>query len=474
MLFNSLQFFAFFIIVYALYLLLPHKWQNRMLLAASCVFYGSWDWRFLFLLFTTISIDYICAVKIHDSTDDKRRRIFLRISIGANLLFLGSFKYFNFFAENLQGLLAHFGLHAPLFVLNIVLPLGISFYTFEAITYVFDVYRKAALPTRSFSDYALFVIYFPHLIAGPIMRANDLLPQIQNKRVVGPDKFYEGCYLVSWGLFQKICVADNLAKIVDPFFASQPPYNGAQVLLVLYAFAFQIYCDFAGYSNIARGLGKCMGFDIMVNFDLPYFASGARAFWQRWHISLSTFMKDYLYISLGGNRRGQIIAYRNLGITMLLGGLWHGASWTFVLWGAYHAVLVAAERLASSVIRMVRFRPLITGKVWSAVKIIFFFQLVCLGWVFFRAESLHQAGLMLRSLICFRFQAVGALYQTTVGLISAVWFLVAMEIMQYRNNDQLAVFKWHWLLQGIIYSFIIFMIITNGSDGAKEFIYFQF
>ena len=288
MLFNSLQFAVFFIIVYGLYLVLDHKWQNRMLLAASCIFYAAWDWRFLCLMFISITTDYFCAIKIQESAGERRRKIFLFLSIFVNLGILGFFKYFNFFATSMEVALDYFGLSVRPYLLHIILPVGISFYTFQAMSYTIDIYRREMEPTRSFRDYALFVVYFPHLVAGPIMRARDLLPQVIRSRKLSLEQFYEGCYLIFWGLFQKIFVADNLARLVDPVFSSSPPYGGANVLIAMYAFAFQIYCDFAGYSNIARGLGKCMGFNIMINFNLPYFATNPSDFWKRWHISLST------------------------------------------------------------------------------------------------------------------------------------------------------------------------------------------
>ena len=305
MLFNTLQFAIFFIIVYSLYLLFNHKWQNWMLLVASYIFYGAWDWRFLSLIFISTILDYICGLQIYKSRYLKRKRLFLFFSVFGNLAILGFFKYFNFFATNLQELLKIFGFSIHPHFLHIILPIGISFYTFQTMSYTIDIYRGRMAPTKKFFDLALFVAFFPQLVAGPIERAKHLLPQILVPRKLSLDKFYEGCYLIFWGLFQKVFIADNLAKIVDPVFAGNSPYNGIQVILALYAFAFQILCDFSGYSNIARGLGKCMGFDIMVNFNLPYFSTNPREFWRRWHISLSTWLRDYLYISLGGNRRGK-------------------------------------------------------------------------------------------------------------------------------------------------------------------------
>jgi len=400
MLFNSLQFAIFFLIVYSLYLAFNHRWQNIMLLVASYVFYGSWDWRFLSLIFISTVLDYVCGIKIHETDDQKRRKFFLILSIVGNLSILGFFKYFNFFASSLHGLMGHFGLNLDPVFLRIILPLGISFYTFQTMSYTIDIYRRHMNPTRKFFDFALFVAFFPQLVAGPIERAKHLLPQILSPRKITLHKFYEGCYLIFLGLFMKVLIADNLARIVDPVFAQGAPYNGAMVLIALYAFAFQIFCDFAGYSNIARGLGKSMGFDIMINFNLPYIATNPREFWHRWHISLSAWLRDYLYIPLGGNRKGTLFTYRNIVITMLLGGLWHGAAWTFVFWGAFHGILLIIHRAIEPFLSMIPSpKGFFTKKAWFYAKAIFFFQIVCLGWLLFRAQSLTQVADMLHGLI---------------------------------------------------------------------------
>ncbi|MFC1453529.1 MBOAT family O-acyltransferase, partial [Verrucomicrobiota bacterium] len=347
MLFNTVQFFVFFAVVLALYAALGHRWQNRLLLAASYVFYGSWDWRFLCLIFASTVLDYFCGIAIHGSRGGLKRKLFLAFSVAGNLSLLGVFKYFDFFAYNLQRLLTLCGLDIDMPYLRVVLPVGISFYTFQTMSYTIDIYRGRLEPTRRFPDFALFVAFFPQLVAGPIERASRLLPQILNARKLTAARFYEGGYLILWGLFKKVFVADNLATIVDPVFALDGSPGGGQVLVALYAFAFQIYCDFSGYSDIARGVGKCLGFDIMLNFRLPYFARNPRDFWQRWHISLSSWLRDYLYIPLGGNRRGSARTYANLAIVMLLGGLWHGAAGTFILWGGYHGFLLIAHRWLS-------------------------------------------------------------------------------------------------------------------------------
>ena len=476
MLFNSLGFAVFFVIVFSLYISFNHKWQNRMLLVASYVFYGAWDWRFLSLIFISTVLDYVCGLKIYESRDAGRRKLFLFISVFGNLSILGFFKYFDFFAANLAALLGYFGISAHPHLLRIILPIGISFYTFQTMSYTIDIYRKEMEPTRKFFDLALFVAFFPQLVAGPIERARHLLPQILSPRKFGLEKFYEGCYLISWGLFQKMVVADNLAKIVDPVFAGAPPYNGAKVLLALYAFAFQIFCDFAGYSNIARGLGKCMGFDIMLNFNLPYFAVNPREFWRRWHISLSTWLRDYLYISLGGNKRGALITYRNLAITMLLGGLWHGAAWTFVIWGAYHGFLLIIHRLSGPLLAKIPLpRHVFAQKIWLFVKIVFFFNIVCLGWLIFRAQSMTQAFQMFRGLIFnFRIASGLGLLVAFQGIVGAVWFLFLMQIFQFAKKDLFFIFKYNWFLQGVVYFMIFFLLVTFGAGGENEVVYFQF
>lgn len=474
MLFNSQIFLIFFIIVYILYILLNQnlKWQNRMLLVASCIFYGAWDWRFIFLMYISISVDFFCGINIQKSNSQRIRKRFLLISILVNLLILGFFKYFNFFALNLQALLNYLGVPLSLKVLNIILPVGISFYTFEAMSYIIDVYQRRMEATRSYLDYALFVTYFPHLVAGPIMRAKNLIPQITSKRELTLNKFYEGCYLIGWGLFQKVFVADNLARIVNSVFAGNPPYNGFAIMVALYAFAFQIYGDFAGYSNIARGLGKCMGFDIMINFNLPYFSSNPADFWNRWHISLSSWLRDYLYIPLGGNRKGNLITYRNLGFTMLLGGLWHGASWTFIAWGAYHGFLLIIHRLFNERVSLrFNFKSLLVLRMWSLIKILFFFHLVCLGWLLFRAESLNQVYEMCRALF-FNFNFFAGI--GLKALLSTIWLLLVIEYFSFKRNNPNALLRFSVWVRALAYVIIYYSLIIYGARDGQEFIYFQF
>ncbi len=475
MLFNSFQFAVFFLIFYALYLRLGHRAQNRLLLIAGCIFYGAWSWKFLLLLFLTMTIDYFMALKISEAADQKRKKLFLALSITANLATLGFFKYYNFFADSFQTLLSRLEIHAALPVLHILLPIGISFYTFQAMSYTIDTYRGKVAAVKNYFDFAVFVTFFPQLVAGPIERAAHLMPQILSPRRLSFEKFYEGFYLFFWGLFKKIVIADNLAKIADAVFNSSAPYAGAHVLIGTYAFAFQILCDFSGYTDMARGLGKMMGFDILHNFNLPYFSKNPSDFWRRWHISLSTWLRDYLYIPLGGNTGGTFRTCRNLLIVMLLGGLWHGAAWHFVLWGAYHGLLLILYRVLEPVIKKIPSpgsTTLQTAFKWT--NIFFFFNLVCLGWLFFRAGSIGQIGAMLQSLF-FNFQPDSIFIID--GIPQALFLtglLLGMHALQARKNNLLAVFELAVFPRWGLYILAFYLMMGLATGAAKQFIYFQF
>ncbi|MBN1763794.1 MAG: MBOAT family protein [Sedimentisphaerales bacterium] len=475
MLFNSLEFALFFGIVFSLYLFLDHKWQNRMLLGASYIFYGAWNWKFLSLIAISTVLDYMCGLKIHTS-ENRKKKLFLFISVFGNLSILGFFKYFNFFAASLTDLLGYFGLHLDPFMLRIILPVGISFYTFQTMSYTIDIYRRKLKPTRQFLDFALFVAFFPQLVAGPIERASHLLPQILSPRKFRLDYFYEGVYLIFWGLYLKIFIADNMSRIVDPVFAESATYNGPMTLLALYAFTIQIFCDFAGYSNIARGLGRLMGFDIMINFNLPYFATNPREFWRRWHISLSQWLRDYLYIPLGGNKKGTFITYRNLVITMLLGGLWHGAAWTFVLWGAYHGLILIIHRLIEPWLSKIPSpENAWLNKIWFLARVIFFFHVICLGWLIFRAQSLTQLSQMLQCL--FTHFDIANFPEYAVALKQLCIYaslLFIIQIFQYKKDDLLVLFRMKPAFQAALYTFMFYCLLLLGAVSSAEFIYFQF
>jgi len=426
------------------------------------------------MIFST-SIDFFCGLKIDGSKDTQRRKFFLLVSICANLIILGFFKYFNFFVSSLQALLSGFGIAIHPQFLHIILPVGISFYTFQAMSYAIDIYRGEITATKKFSEFALFIAFFPQLVAGPIERAKHLLPQISLPRKLTPEKFGEGCYLIFWGLFQKMFIADSLARIVEPVFSAGAPYNGAMVLLALYAFAFQIFCDFAGYSNIARGLGKCMGFDIMVNFNLPYFAVNPREFWQRWHISLSSWLRDNLYIPLGGNRKGGLITYRNLGITMLLGGLWHGASWTFVIWGIYQGLLLIIHRLIEPLLKKIPSpKSILAVKVWFWIRVVFFFHLICLGWLIFRARSMTQVFSMLHSLI-FNFTASGTgIKPAAFDLVFFIWLLILVQVIQFIKKDPLFILKSNVATKALFFAACCYLVAKRGLPNGEAFIYYIF
>lgn len=394
MLFNSWSFLALALVVYGLYYRLPLAGQNWMLLGASYLFYGSWDPRFLLLLCGSTVFDYTVGVALGVEQRPHVRRRWLMASLIVNLGVLAFFKYFGFFVESASTALAALGFDVPRWTLNIVLPVGISFYTFQTLSYTIDVYARRLAPTASLRDFALFVAYFPQLVAGPIERATNLLPQIVQRRTVTLAHVHRGLWFISWGLFKKVAIADNLAMIVDRAFAPGSTATGLEYLVAIYAFSYQIYCDFSGYSDMARGLAALMGVDLMVNFNRPYLATDPRDFWRRWHISLSTWLRDYLYIPLGGSRGGGRRTALALFATMVLGGLWHGAAWTFVAWGAFHGTLLVLHRFLS-LERGVSVPDTLVGR-W--ISRIVMFHLVGFGWLLFRAESLSQVSTVLFAL----------------------------------------------------------------------------
>jgi alginate O-acetyltransferase complex protein AlgI len=389
-LFDSWVYVWFLVLVWLAYLRLPHVGQNRLLCVAGLVFYGAWDWRFLGLLLATTGIDWACGLGIAASDAPRRRRLLLTLAIAANLTSLGFFKYCDFFAESLVAMGRWFGLELPLAPLGIVLPVGISFYTFQEISYLVDLARGQTRVCRSLRDYVVYVAYFPQLVAGPIERASHLVRQVVEPREVTWAKVRAGLWLLVSGYFLKVVVADNAARVADRAFDAGDG-TGAQALLGVYAFALQIYGDFAGYSNIARGSAALMGFDLMVNFRQPYLATGPSDLWRRWHISLSTWLRDYLYIPLGGNRGGAWRTQRNLVLTMLLGGLWHGAHWKFVLWGLWHGVLLAFGRGRRDAVGGVAPVPVWRAVLLRPLQVVLMFHLTCYGWLLFRCNEIAQA-----------------------------------------------------------------------------------
>jgi alginate O-acetyltransferase complex protein AlgI len=470
MIFNSFIFWAFFALVVTVYWRLPHRGQNLLLLVASYVFYGYWDWRFLGLLFASTVIDFYVSTHLASSQSERTRKILITASVVGNLIFLGFFKYFGFFVEEFAGLLQRLGFEAHVPVLSIVLPVGISFYTFQTMSYTIDVYRRSTQPTKNFLNFALFISYFPQLVAGPIERSSELLPQIEKQRRYRPGDFQEGLYHVLLGLFKKVILADNLAPIANRVFDAAPGTIGSvEVIVGVAAFALQIYGDFSGYSSIAQGVSRWMGIGLTYNFRMPYFSRTPSEFWQRWHVSLSSWLRDYLYVPLGGNRKGKGRTYINLMLTMLLGGLWHGAAWTFIIWGAWHGLLLVGYRLAG----MEGGRNSGGNALESAAQALLMFCLVCVGWIFFRASSLNQA-LMLIGTLGGNYSLSGfSLYAISMILFLAGPLMV-YEWFAYRTGEMLLLLKQPFWVQYIGHLYLLVMLIVFPPLAQQVFIYFQF
>lgn len=477
MLFNSVTFFIFLAIVLPLYYRLKHRGQNWMLLAASYVFYGWWDVRFLALLIGSSIFDYYCGIWIENESRPRQRKWLLAGSMVVNMGVLCTFKYFNFFADSLQSLLSSLGHQASFPTLHIILPLGISFYTFLSMSYTIDVYRGELKATRNPLDYLLFVAFFPHLVAGPIVRASYLLPQCARPRTIKSAEVINGFWLILLGYFKKVVIGDRLAQVVDWGFSQPfPPFSDANAWLIVYAFAFQIYADFSGYSDIARGLSKLMGFELVENFKAPYLVSNPPAFWRNWHISLSTWLRDYLYIPLGGNRCTLPRVYCNLMITMILGGLWHGAGIAYILWGFYHGTLLVAHRLWTQIFRRKKSAEMLQKTLWTrAVQIalvIIFFHLTCIGWLFFRAgASRFSQTAVVKSYL----QAMFTMPQSINALAVGVLLLCGIGLaLQWRNDVMLRFHHWPVKWQATSVVLALLAIASLGVFEGAQFIYFQF
>lgn len=470
--FVSSEFLVLLAIVVPPYFLLPRWVQNYLLLVASYVFYGWWDPRFLTLIAAISTLDYGCALAIaRGSAPVPRpalRRLALATSLAGNLLTLGFFKYFGFFVGSLHRLGEAIHLNLPLPVLHVVLPVGVSFFVFQSMSYTIDVYRGRLPATRRYLDYLLFVSFFPQLVAGPIERATHLLPQVLSPRQPTLAGCYSGVQLMAVGCFKKLVLADNLALVADRVFDSAAP-QGWSVLLGTYAFALQIYCDFSAYTDIARGVARVLGFEIVENFRFPFLATDPSDFWQRWHISLSSWLRDYLYVPLGGSHGGRWLTLRNLMLTMLLGGLWHGAAWHFVVWGAYHGALLV-------IYRVLPLAPLPAGgplgwRFWLRCGI--FFQLSGVGWLVFRATSLTQVWQLLRGLGTGWSLAVSPepalLVVPGLGLS-----LVAFQAWHYRRADPEPWTRWPAWLRCLFYVGLFYGLVFLTAAHRNAFIYFQF
>ena len=469
--FASLEFFAFLALVYAAYRILPHRGQNLLLLGASYFFYACWDWRFLGLIWLSTVVDYVVGKQLAATQDERRRRWLLAFSLAVNLGMLGIFKYFGFFADSLQGMLRGVGMEADWRLLNIVLPVGISFYTFQTLSYTIDIFRRKLQPTENFADFALFVAFFPQLVAGPIERASRFLPQIAKPRQIDFDQSVRGCYLIVFGLFKKIAIADGLAGSVDAVFNSTGAVGTLDIVLATVFFAFQIYCDFSGYSDIARGVAKLLGFELMVNFRFPYFAGNPQEFWRRWHISLSSWLRDYLYVPLGGNRGGTYAMHRNLMLTMTLGGLWHGASWNFVLWGIFQGGILCVHRLIAGK----KADSAANEALWlRVVKMALFFPVVCYGWLLFRATSLDQVAEFTRALTIQPVWGLSVIPTPPLAALAGMILLGAIDFFSYRGDRAEFYLRWPLWLQAGLYASLVFVLLMGLANERSAFIYFQF
>ncbi|MBN2309599.1 MAG: MBOAT family protein [Candidatus Hydrogenedentes bacterium] len=481
MLFNSFQFLAFFPIVAALYFLVPFRRRWLLLLAASYLFYMCWRPGYILLIIASTLIDYVAALEMGKTESRAKRRLYLVLSLCTNLGLLFSFKYFNFFNESVKAFFEFYGLPYEVPMLKVLLPVGISFYTFQTLSYTIDVYRGAREPERHLGYFALYVAFFPQLVAGPIERSTHLLPQFFEKHRFDMDRLRSGLLQMGCGFFKKLIIADRLAVYVNEVYNNPMDYEGLPVLVATYCFAFQIFCDFSGYSDIAIGTARILGFDIMKNFNTPYYAKSIGEFWRRWHISLSTWFRDYLYIPLGGNRVRRRRLYGNLMIVFVLSGLWHGANWTFLFWGALHGCYLIAGIVTGPIRHRLaeRFVPARFEPVHRLVQIAITFHLVLLSWVFFRANSITDAFVLLRGMVHgFSLADPNVLAPVEpFSFLTAVAGIVAMEcvhLAQRRRPLADRLFALPLPLRWAAYYLFIFAIIAFGTFTTEEFIYFQF
>ncbi|MEF3079089.1 MBOAT family O-acyltransferase [Winogradskyella poriferorum] len=477
MLFNSLEFFIFLPIVFTLYWLIGNnriKQQNLLIAVASYVFYGWWDWRFLFLILFSSLVDYTIGLKLNSEDKQSKRKVFLWVSICVNLGFLGFFKYYNFFVDSLVESFTFFGGQLSINTLNIILPVGISFYTFQTLSYTIDVYNKKLEPTKDFLGFMAFVSFFPQLVAGPIERATNLLPQFHKKRQFVYEHAVDGLRQVLWGLFKKVVIADNCAVYANTIFNNQDDYSGSTLLIGAFFFAFQIYGDFSGYSDIAIGISRLFGFNLKRNFAFPYFSRDIAEFWRRWHISLSTWFRDYLYIPLGGSRGGIKMKIRNTFIIFIVSGFWHGANWTFVVWGALNALYFLPLLLLNK--NRVNTNLVAEGKYFPSFRELFqmttTFFITLIAWIFFRADNVTNAFIYIKNMFTANlFTKPEILPMTILGLLI---FFLAIEWL--GRSGEYAIQKVDFLKKPIRWSFYFFLVILifSFTGEQQEFIYFQF
>ncbi len=472
MLFNSYTFAVFLPVVLLVYYALGHRRQNLWLLAASYFFYGCWDYRFLSLILISTVVDFVSGFRIDRSASPAGRKAWLALSVCVNLGILGFFKYFDFFSESTIQLFRLVGLEASTVTLNFVLPVGISFYTFQTMSYTIDIYRGKMKPTHDLPTFALYVAYFPQLVAGPIERAVRLLPQLQRPRCVTTEHLSSGAVLILIGLFKKLVLADSVADSVDAVFADPANASSAVLLRTAYLFAIQIYCDFSGYSDIARGTSRLFGIELVENFNQPYLSTNITEFWRRWHMSLSSWLRDYLYIPLGGNRRGTGRTYANLLTTMFLGGLWHGANWTFVVWGLIHGAYLVAHKLilgGRKPAERVRVSS-VADTLRSAGKLLLTLHLVVLTWIFFRSPDVGAGFHYVCNILAWQGGEPFHWFNPLLLLL----LLMLVDVPQYVRRDHTAILRAPWPLRGAYYATLTLLLLVMGGEVGEPFIYFQF
>jgi len=478
MLFNSINFALFLPVIFMLYWWVNDKslkLQNVLLLVASYFFYACWDWRFLFLLIFSTGLDYYTGIKMHEANNQNRKKFWFWLSIGANLGFLGVFKYYNFFAESLAESLSNIGFQANFWTLQVILPVGISFYTFHGLSYVIDIYKNRIIPEKNIVTYSLFVSYFPLLVAGPIERATHLLPQIKEKRTFDYTKAVDGLRQILWGLFKKVVIADSCAKYANLIFNNSDDYSGSTLVLGAVFFAFQIYGDFSGYSDIALGVSRLFGIELLKNFNFPYFSRDIAEFWRRWHISLSTWFRDYLYVPLGGSRGGMKMKIRNTFIIFLVSGFWHGANWTFIVWGFLNALFIMPSIILNTnrnnLDIIAKGKSLPTFKELASVMLTF--GLTVLAWIFFRADTVGDAVNYISGIFSSSLMSFPSVFPK-MEILLVCCFLV-MEWFGRENNY--AIEKLHVKvakpMRWVFYYGVIVAIVYFGGEEQK-FIYFQF
>ncbi len=475
MIFNSLAFFAFIGIFLPVYFFLKGKPRLWLCLAGSYFFYGWWDYRFLSLILISTLIDYTVGLMLSNETEEKRRKKLLIASMVVNLGFLGFFKYFNFFVESFQDMVLSMGMTPSFNTLHIILPVGISFYTFQSMSYTIDVYYKKIPVETDFIRFATFISFFPQLVAGPIVRAKEFLPQFKMDKEFDWNRFNSGTGQMIWGFFKKIVVADSLAPFIDQCFAAPETFSSLHLMVGVIFYSFQIYCDFSGYSDIAIGLARTMGFDFPDNFKTPYFSTGFSEFWGRWHITLSSWFRDYLYIPLGGNRNGTFNTYKNTMITNLLSGFWHGANWVFLFWGFLHGIYIIIQRLAGpyfgrfmDTIRLPKF-----GR--NAINIFLVYTATCFAWIFFRATDFGNALDVIAG--------IGKFENFTFGsIVNKFWFVKGALVIGLLLMVEIADLKFNFgnlvkkepIFRVVSFATVMMLIAFFGTFGSNAFIYFVF